>query len=196
MNGKDENAILDGFISGNDPILKELYSDLFPKVRNFVLKNSGSDTEAKDIFQDALVFTYQKLKSGSLKLECTLATYVFAVSKNLWRNVLRKKRGTIAFDVAHTIPEAMEQDIESTLERKDRVFLFQKHFLKLSTTCKDLLASFFSGKSMSEIATAMGYSEGYTRKKKFVCKQKLLEMIEADPTFSELSLSPNNAAIK
>ena len=39
---------------------------------------------------------------------------------------------------------------------------------------------------MAEIAKIMGYSVAYTRKKKFECKKRLLEMIEIDPIFEEL----------
>ena len=39
----------------------------------------------------------------------------------------------------------------------------------------------------------MGYSERYTRKKKFECKKRLIEMITNDPIYQELSPVSENA---
>ena len=44
----------------------------------------------------------------------------------------------------------------------------------------------FTGMNMRRIADTMGYSEGYTRKKKYDCKKLLLEMIKNDPKYQEL----------
>ena len=187
MSTKKDTEILHGFISGDHHTLREIYSKHFPEVKSYIVKNSGTENDAKDIFQDALVLTYQKLKSGSLSLECSLATYIFAVSRNMWMNSLRKRKKKITIDQHPNISEDLEKKIFSTIEEQQRKSLYQKYFLKLGNSCQQLLHHFFSGKKMDEIAQSMGYSSAYTRKKKFECKQKLLEMIENDPLFTELS---------
>lgn len=167
-------------------MLREVYSRHFPEVKSYIVKNSGTETDAKDIFQDALVLTYQKLKSGSLSLECSLATYIFAVSRNMWMNSLRKRRKKITIDQRPEISANLEKSIFTEIELQERKAIYQKYFLKLGSSCQELLHYFFLGKKMEEIASLMSYSAAYTRKKKFECKQKLLEMIEEDPTFKEL----------
>ena len=52
---KDFKTIIDGFRSNNEKILKEVYRGVFPKVRTHILKNSGDEAKAKDIFQEAFV---------------------------------------------------------------------------------------------------------------------------------------------
>ncbi|WP_350291580.1 sigma-70 family RNA polymerase sigma factor [uncultured Croceitalea sp.] len=188
MSTKKDTEILHGFITGNSLVLREIYSRHFPEVKSYIVKNSGTENDAKDIFQDALVITYQKLKSDSLNLECSLATYIFAVSRNLWMNSLRKRKKTISVDAVLDISVNLEKGILYEIERQERVSLYQKHFLKLGENCQQVLKHFFLGKKMQEIASLMDYTHAYTRKKKFECKKKLLEMIEADPVYSELQL--------
>lgn len=187
MSTKKETEILQGFLSGDSQILSDIYRKHFPTVKSYIVKNSGTETEAKDIFQDALVLTYQKLKSGSLRLECSLATYIFAVSRNMWMNLLRKKRKTLVFDKKPEVSQALNKSIIDEIEEQEKLALYRKYFLKLGNSCRELLQSFLIGMSMEKIASKMGYSSAYTRKKKFECKKKLLEMIEEDPVYMELS---------
>jgi RNA polymerase sigma factor (sigma-70 family) len=141
-----ETEVLRGFLSGDSRVLSEIYSKHFPEVKSYIVKNSGTETDAKDIFQDALVITYQKLKSGSLSLECSLATYIFAVSRNLWMNSLRKRKKTIVIDKRSEISENLEKSILLEIELEERTSLYHKYFLKLGNSCQELLNYFFQGK--------------------------------------------------
>lgn len=186
MNIPEEDNIIKGLIAGDEEVINSFYADNLPKIKSYILNNSGSNADAEDVFQDALVFTYQKLKEKSLALNCSLTTYVYAVSRNLWMNTLRKRKKIIPRD---TLPEARDiltRDALEELQRFERQSLFQKNFLKLGESCQKLLGFFFQGNSMREISEFMEYSEGYTRKKKFECKKQLLEIIEKDPLFQEL----------
>ena len=186
MSEKKETDIINGFIAGDDAVLKNFYKQHFPAIRGYVLRNSGTVTDAQDVFQDALVLTFQKLKSDSFRLECSLATYVFAVSRNIWMNTLRKRKKLIYKDDLPAISKQMSADISKTVEQNEKFFTYQKFFLKLGKDCQRLLGLFFEGKTMKEISEIMGYSPGYTRKKKFECKKTLLEMLEKDDAFKEL----------
>jgi len=186
MSALKNNDVIKGVLGGDQVILTAFYRNNLPKITNFILKNSGNEADAEDVFQDALVLTYQKLRDDDLSLECALATYVFAVSRNLWMNTLRKRRKILLNDEFLGISEDLNESILETIFVKERQFLFQKYFLKLGERCQEVLLHFFSGKSMVEISKLMGYSEGYTRKKKFECKKHLTETIAKDPIFHEL----------
>lgn len=186
MSEHKETEIVNGFIAGNDAVIRAFYKKQFPAIRNYILRNSGNISDAQDVFQDALVLTFQKLKSDSFRLECSLATYVFAVSRNIWMNTLRKRNKLIYHDQVPEISKSLDEDIVESISRKEKSFLYQKFFLKLGKDCQRLLGYFFEGKSMAEISEIMGYSVGYTRKKKFECKKTLLNSLEDDETFKEL----------
>ncbi|MEO0527535.1 MAG: sigma-70 family RNA polymerase sigma factor [Bacteroidota bacterium] len=194
MSNNKEDEILRGFLSGNDAVINLFYKEHFPKIRSYILKNSGTEDDAKDVFQDALILTYKKLQTDSLRLNCSLATYVFAVSRNMWMNTLRKHKKMLSWDkIPNNIPENLNSSILEDMQNGEKLLLYQKHFRNLGTSCRKLLGHFFLGKSMDEISQLMDYSVGYTRKKKFECKKRLLEMLEVDPVYKEfVNGSPKN----
>ncbi|GAA4275504.1 RNA polymerase sigma factor [Aquimarina mytili] len=181
-----QDTIINGIISGDYIIIKEFYKKHFPQVKSYILKNSGSEADAEDIFQDAMVFVYEKLESNSLKLTSSLGTYLYSVCRNLWMNKLKKNKKMVRHEGILSVSEANDTDILEDIDKTERNYVYQKYFLKLGIGCQELLALFFKGTPMRDIAKQKGYSEAYTRKKKFECKNKLEEMIHQDPVFQEL----------
>ena len=53
-------------------------------VQTFILNNSGTSDDAKDIFQEAMIVLYEKVRSGSFELNCQIKTYVYSVCRRLW----------------------------------------------------------------------------------------------------------------
>ena len=183
-----EDKIIKGLIAGDEEVINSFYSHNLPKIRSYILNNSGNSADAEDVFQDALVFTYQKLKGKSLDLSCSLTTYVYAVSRNIWMNTLRKRKKFLQNEALPEAEDILSRDALEELHYFEQQSLFQKNFLKLGEACQKLLGYFFDGQSMREISVQMEYSEGYTRKKKFECKQQLINYIEKDPSFTELKI--------
>lgn len=186
MNNNEETDFVEDFLAGDTETLKDIYRRYFPVVQKFVLKNSGTETDAKDVFQDALVFTFQKLKSDSLSLNCSLTTYIFAVCRNMWMNTLRRRKKTILWDELPNSSDDVNQDILDQMQEQSKLMLYHKSFLQLGDVCQELLRNFFLGKTMQEISSLLNFSVGYTRKKKFECKKRLLELVEGNPLYREL----------
>ncbi len=190
MSNIEDRKFLEGILSGDEVIIKAFYKKNLSYISGYILKNSGNEADVEDVFQDALILIYQKLKSDSLELHSSLSTYFYGICRNIWRNRLRKnKKMVITEDVVHD-EEGIPPEIIEEIAQKEREHVYRKHFLKLSNTCREVLGLLFQGNSMKEIAHITGYSEGYTRKKKFECKKSLIEMIEKDPAYKELQLTP------
>ncbi len=184
-----DRIIIAGIIKGDEVILKKFYRDNFRYIQGYITQNYGNPEDVEDIFQDALVFLYQKLSSGSVEITSSIRTYFYGVCKNMWRNRLRKKKKLIINDVESLQELQMDYTTVDESKNEDQEHLYRKYFLKLSITNKKILQLFFEGKSMKEIATITGYSEGYTRKKKFEAKRQLAAMIEEDPLYRKLQPS-------
>lgn len=169
----------------DDPkFLKEFYQKLLPSFENFILKNSGSKEDAKDVFQEALVITYGKLCNPTFELRSSLETFVFAVGKLKWMSELRKSRKKTSVMILDEPEEG--NDIEELIINKERTNLYLKHFAQLSQGCKDVMELFFNGFKISEIAKKMNFSsEGYTKKRKHNCQKKLISLIKGDQLFKE-----------
>lgn len=181
-----DQVIIDGIITGDERILTSFYKENIRYIQGYILRNNGNPEDVEDVFQDALVVLYQKLKSGLLELKVPVKTYFYGICKNVWRNRLRKKKKSFMKDRENHLEAGIDAPIEIDIENQEREHLYRKHFQRLSTDNKKILSLFFEGMSMLEISKIIGYSEGYTRKKKFQAKKQLLEMIEKDPIYKEL----------
>ncbi|WP_062061613.1 RNA polymerase sigma factor [Aquimarina longa] len=188
MKGIKDQEILQGILTGDTAVIKDFYKENFKYIRGYILQSSGNKEDVEDVFQDALVVLYQKLESDSLELNVALRTYFFAICKNLWKKRLQKKSKLYTTDTIFDISEELDIGIVEMLENKEREHIYRKYFLKLSEACQKLLSMVFEEKSMRQIASETGYSEGYARKKKFECKKHLMERIESDPIYEELKV--------
>ncbi len=192
MSKTEEREILEGIKSGDEVVIKAFYQKNLGYIRGYILQNSGNEADVEDVFQDALVLIYQKLTANSLEVTASIHTYFYAVCKNMWRNRLRKNNKMITKEIVPEHEDAWQEDRIEDFEQQDREHVYRKHFVRLNDTCKKVLGLVFEGKNMKEISSITGYSEGYTRKKKFECKKSLIEMIEKDPIYQELKTNSEN----
>lgn len=183
MQQLEEDEMLKGILEGNDIIIKHIYRKNLPSVKRYVTSNSGTSSDAEDIFQEALIVIYEKVREGQLQLKSSLSTFIFSICKNIWLKVLRRKnRGFVRLDAGDLISE--ENLIES-IENSEKYLLYRKYFQKLDSGCQLVISLFISGTKTEEVMSITGYSNAHVRKKRFECKRKLIEMIERDPAFQE-----------
>jgi len=182
-----DKEVLASIFKGDAETLNQLYRDSFPAIRQLVLRNSGLIEDAEDVFQEALVVLYRKIKGDNLVLRCRLSTYIYSICRNMWLDRLRRLSRTVGvIDVDQELVD-LDDDLITTIHKNDQYALYQKHFQTIGEGCQKLLTLFFEGKGMKFITHAMGFgSEQYTRKRKFQCKEKLITNIKKDTLFNEL----------
>lgn len=181
-----DQRLIKGIARNDRAVMTEIYERFLGKIIAFVEQNSGSEADARDLFQEALIAIFSKARKGELELSSSFYTYLYAVCRNLWLKKLRKNKGKeVTLD-----PELVSSDeraSELDLDEQDRMRLYRAKFSLLGEDCRKLLQLFFEGISMSEIAAKLGFaSEGYAKKRKFQCKQKLVTAIQSDPLYKEL----------
>ncbi|GAA4276093.1 RNA polymerase sigma factor [Aquimarina mytili] len=186
MNDKTQDTIINAIIKGDEKTLMAIYEECLPQVTSYVMKNSGTEADARDIFQDAMVFLYQKLEENSLELSGTVGGYIYGVCKNMWRNKIRKNKKMVISDDIISISGIDETDMLEDIYENERTAIYQKYFLKLGETCQEVLTLFFSGVSMKEIAEKKGTTDTFIRRKKYKCKKQIIEMIKKDSAYNEI----------
>ncbi|MEM7296788.1 MAG: sigma-70 family RNA polymerase sigma factor [Bacteroidota bacterium] len=173
----------------NKKTIEELYLETFPQIRQWVKKNSGNESDAEDVFQESLIAAFQKSKEPSFTLNCKMSTFIFGIAKKNWLYKLRTKGRHVATDFSQSeaVPEEMTDTIDGLIENQEIDNLYKSKFQSLTEECKKILTYFFNGTSMKEIVVKMGYeNDGFARKKKFNCKNQLVEMVKDDPRYLEL----------
>lgn len=168
----DEKEVFERICKGDEKALEFIYKKYYRMMTKLVITNSGTEEEARDVYQDALVVFWQKARSGNLILTSKISTYVYSICQNLWRKELdRKKR--LSSEEKDTA-ESMD------LDGPEREKIIAKCLDQLGETCrKVLMYYYFEEMSMQEIADKLGFANTDTAKtKKYKCKQKLDELVK------------------
>ena len=169
----NEKQIFERICSGDEDALDILYKKYYRMMAKLVMTNSGTEQEAKDIYQDALIVFWQKAVSGNLVLTSKMSTYLYSICLNLWRKELDRK--------SRLSREEKDSPQYQDHETEERVIIINKCVNELGETCRKVLTYFyFDRMSMAEIAERLGFANTNTAKtKKYKCKKKLNELIRA-----------------
>ncbi len=177
----NNSNILAAIRQGNSSeVIEEIYL-YYPVVRSFILKNSGDEDEAKDVFQEALVIFYEQAKSQAFDLNCSANTYVYAIAKNLWRSRLREKGKKVSSKIENVVD--VSADVLAYQEEEKLYSYLDKVLLQLNEKCQAVFKHFyFLKKSMREIARDLNFSsENAAKTQKYKCierAKKLAAQIE------------------
>jgi RNA polymerase sigma factor (sigma-70 family) len=187
-----DSELFQGLIAQDESVLKEYYVLYFHNVRRYVLSNSGSEEDARDLFQDVLMVLFQKSRNKSFVLSCSLGTFVYSVSRRLWLKELTRRRKVSHQSLDHEDFVDLDSDIEMISDKNERMFFYRICFEQLSEACRKVLALSAEGCSIAEITMLMGYtSEQYTRNRRYRCKQYLIDQVKQKIDLNEVSYGNN-----
>jgi len=180
-----DEAIIAGLKAKDITIIKYIYKQFLQQIRGLISTNSGTQMDTEDVFQDALVIIYQKIFSENLKLTCSFKTYLYSVCRHLWLQKLNKREFSYDFkDLVNPDECQYLNTLDEQLEEFEKYRLYQQHFLKLKQDDQKLLRLFINKISLKQIAHIMGYkSEKYAKVRKYICKEKLKNLILNDPQY-------------
>lgn len=162
-------------LTDRERTLERIYAKTYPMVRHYVKENSGTDEDAKDIFQEALITYYEKVVSNQLTLTSSVSTYLMGICKNLWRQELDKRaRKTGLSDVP--VDEVGE---ELTVDDEPPTAPLMAFVEQLGETCRSLLVSFYYfGQRLEQIAERHGYRNVRSATvQKFKCLERLRKAV-------------------
>lgn len=168
--------------SNNDQVLSQLYQKNYPKVRRYLLDNQGSETEAKDIYQEAFIVVWSNIQLNKFlpETENEFAAYLFQVSKNKWIDVLRIQKRRIIVP-ASDMEEQQEVNLDISEAENMYTVLIKKNFSKLGQTCRELLTSFYFDKvSLHNIAASRQWTEATAKNNKYRCIQQLRALVKKE----------------
>jgi RNA polymerase sigma factor (sigma-70 family) len=182
-----DDAIIDGLKKRDNGIIRYIYKEYYPTIKFLITTNSGTETDAEDVFQDALIVLFRKIAKESLILTSSFKTFLYSICRNLWLQRLDRRVFSNEFLEMEDLSE-MHDDLhlEQPEEDYEKYRLFQQHFLRLSLDCQKVLRLFMGKTSLKEIADIMGFkTEKYAKTRKFMCKEKLKNSIINDPYFKK-----------
>ncbi len=87
-----EKELLKGLANNNKDAIEAIYRDNYNLIQNLIINNNGTEDDARDIFQEALIVLYEKSKTDTFELNCQIRTYIYSVSRRLWLKKLQYAR--------------------------------------------------------------------------------------------------------
>ncbi len=177
--------LLEKFVKADNEILLYFYENYLPMVSRYICKNGGSEEDARDVFQEALMALYKQVKSGNFRLSASLKTYIFSICRYQWLKSFRKNERYESLPEDHTLID-LDSDAIKMLEKAEKFVLLQFHLSKLNSTGQLIMELYFKKYSTAKIAETLGLSKAYVKKRKYECKKELIKSIQNDLRFDEL----------
>ncbi|MBP6024064.1 MAG: sigma-70 family RNA polymerase sigma factor [Ferruginibacter sp.] len=178
---EEEKLLLKGLAANDKLAIETIYRDNYAMIQAFILNNSGSHDDARDIFQEAMIVLFEKTRTETFELSSQLKTYIYSVCRRLWLkklNQMNRYSGRLD-NMEETIP--VDEDMELHEKRDTDFTLMENAMSKIGEPCKSLLDAYYiQKKHMQEIAADFGYTNADNAKtQKYKCLMRLKKLFFA-----------------
>ncbi|MFN6375516.1 MAG: RNA polymerase sigma factor [Chitinophagia bacterium] len=176
-----ELVVLRAIGNNEKAAIESVYKENYGLIQHFVVSNNGSEDDARDIFQEAMMVLYEKAKNPEFELTCQIRTYLYSVSRRLWLKKLQQLRRLESqvenFD--KVVP--VEDDLEDHEKLNQQYQVMRAAMGKIGEPCKSLIEAFYvHRKNMHEIAGYFGYTNADNAKnQKYKCLVRLKKLFFA-----------------
>jgi RNA polymerase sigma factor (sigma-70 family) len=184
----DEEIIV-GLKERDSQTLQYIYKNHYDPVRQLINNNSGSDDDAEDVFQEALIIVFKRLgEDDQFELTSAFKTYIYSVSRLIWLKKLRDQRKMDVSELKREMEEYIEFEEPPPVQDKDlRMAIYQRNLLLIPGDCQNILRMTAENIKSKDIAEKLGFrSESYVRKRRHFCKEFLVNKIKEDAEYRDM----------
>nr|WP_295934281.1 sigma-70 family RNA polymerase sigma factor [uncultured Dyadobacter sp.] len=173
--GSPDFPLIQAIKNGNEKALGLFYKDNYGKILHLVLKNSGSDDDAQDVYQECMMEVVLQIRGGRLdQLSSRLSTYLYSVCYYKWIDRLRQK--------GKMMQSGFDDDLQAAVMEEDEsppyLPALEKVLAQIGEKCMMLLKAFYYEKlTMTQIAAKLGFADdnsAKSQKNKCMDKARLL----------------------
>jgi len=182
--------ILSTSTHANNLALDSLYNRFYVVIQRFIIANKGTEEEAKDVFQEAIITLYENIKNGKFEQKSSIKTYLYSTGKYLWFNELKKKKKMQLTELNNeTTTSGDFADFNDKQPDQDTQLIAL--LARMGDTCRNILTMYYYKKlSMKEIAYQLNFGSPESAKvQKNKCMNKLKNMLEGMSELREDILS-------
>lgn len=170
--------------AGSTEAIKELYRSLYGLCLDYVTRNSGTGSDAEDIFQEVVLSFIEVVKKGRFRGESSISTFVYALIRHSWLNELKKRDSSRIREMRYEKTKAQEEpDVSQIIAGREERQLLMKLVEAMGEGCRTvLLAFYYENLPVKEILLKTELTnEQVVRNKKYKCLKQLIELIKAQP---------------
>lgn len=168
------NELLDRLRKGEKTAVKQLYEQYYHHCKWAILNSDGSDDDAKDVFQQAVVSLWNKVESPDFQIKSTLKGYLYNSCRYIWWNSLKKNKKMIS-TTNEEMPVLIDEDESAEKQAKEtRLRLLYACIDAANEGCQRLLEiTYFERLPDKEIANIINIGANSVRGKRKRCMDKL-----------------------
>lgn len=171
----------------NRPV-RYLYEHYFEDAATEIKLRGGSDDDAADMFQEAVLILIEKIKTGKFRQESSIKTFLVGIARNLWLFEKRTRERRSSREMLYTISEGSDINTED-LDIGERIFsksntdVIQTLFKQVGEVCSKILIGFYyENSSMKNLLQRFHFdNEQVLRNRKSRCMKKLKKLLTDQP---------------
>lgn len=161
MNPHPDQRYLQALCNGDQRLIREIYANHARSILYWVVQNNGSEADAQDLFQDALMAIFDRYCGRDTALTSSIGALIMAICRRKWFDRLAQKKRE---EAVRKTEERRYNDEDSEWEAAEAAVLQQARqdclarvFKLLSDQCQQLLSLITEGiASVEQIAEAVG----------------------------------------
>jgi RNA polymerase sigma factor (sigma-70 family) len=160
---------------------------LHQKIEGYVLRNSGTADDARQVQVDTLVqFVKAAVRRADMAIEQDLEHYLLGIAKYIWLGKLRKDKTIRKTNEYNETLAESSQTVEDNMITAERYSQLSKVLSQLGEKCRSVLMLWGNGYTMTEIAKQMNYkSEKMAKKKKYECSKAMMRYLDLNADVKE-----------
>ena len=177
LNFFSDREIIKRIQTNDRTVLGELFTRYQRLVFSYIQNHGGSQEDAEDMLQEAIIVLWQKVNSGTFQLSARLSTFILAVAKNKWMAQMRKRKRLSGENLPENTANGNLSSLKVALN-KEQIEIVREALEQIQPVCKKILLLFyFEERSLSDITRILNFANAdVVKSKKYQCK-KSLEMI-------------------
>lgn len=184
-----DEEIINGLKKRDNQTLQYIYKSHYDPVRQLISNNSGSDDDAEDVFQEALIVIFKRLRDDDqFELTSAFGTYIYSICRLIWLKKLRDQRKMDVTELNREMEEYIEFEEPPPVQDKDlRLAIYQRNLQLIPEDCQNILTMTAQNIKSKDIADKLGFrSESYVRKRRHFCKEFLVNKIKEDEEYRNM----------
>lgn len=177
----DENQVMINLKKRDNAAYQLLYTFYYPAIERFVKRNSGTEADAQDVFQETIIVLLDKVPKQDFILTSSIKTYIFAVASNIWLKRLRDSRHITLLTEDYELEDLTLAEWERKENSMIRRNILQRIMHKVSKHCVIFLTkTFLHGVTREKLVEEMGYKNTHTfDNQKYKCLEQARKTIQS-----------------
>ncbi len=175
------SQIKDGLLANDPETFRYLYRTFSSMIVGYVLKNSGTQQDAREMVQTVLMELWLAVREGRYDEQGKLERYLYILTANTWRDELRRRKVRRAEPLDTRLHDSMEEEdsIARAVVKDQRLEALQHCMGLLGEPCREIIQLYhLESVSLQDVAERLRYDYNNLRKRIFDCRKKLKKLVD------------------